>query len=214
MASITGISNADRLGVELDSGIMHWSTVNGAPSGTTVASAAALATAAASGNRVFTYAPTTAQGRRPLTILEAYLRDSDSNDIPLAKMSLEEYEAIPSKIVDADPTRYYYEATLTDGTIYLDTEPSDITKVIRLVYLSPIEDFDAAANTPDYDQNWYLPLVLGLEEQCAMMFGKADMIPTIRTLLYGNDKTLGALTIARNANPETSTAYYQPDAPL
>jgi len=214
VASITGISTTDRLGIQLDSGIMQWTTVNGAPSGSTVTAAVALATAAASGNRIFTYpAAAASQGRRPLTILAAEMRNSSGIDVPMLPMTLQEYEALSSKAANGTPQRYYYEDTLTDGTIYLDAAPTDITQIIRIVYLSPIEDFDASSDTPDYDQNWYLPLVLGLEEQCAMMFGKGDMIPAIRALLYGNDKTMGALTIARNATPEVSRAFYQPDAP-
>lgn len=213
LTDATGIVATNRIGIELDSGVMQWTTVAGVSSND-VTIGNALDSAAGSGNRVFAYA-VNAQGRRPISILSASLRDTDGNDTPVNhQMSIDEYESISSKSQDSDPSRLYYETTLTDGTVYLDAEPSDITKVIRIVYLSPIEDFDAENDTPDYDQNWYLPLVLGLAEQSAMMFGRGDKLPAIRTLLYGNDRTLGALTIAKNANPERSTAYYECDAPV
>jgi hypothetical protein len=51
-----------------------------------------------------------------------------------------------------------YEATLTNGTLYLNSEPSDVTKVIRVVFLGTLEDFDAISDTPDYPQEWFRPL--------------------------------------------------------
>lgn len=210
VGSITGISNGDRIGVQLTSGIMHWSTVNGAPSGSTVVSTAALATAAASGNRVFTYA-TTAQALRPLTILTASLRQFDTSnqatDIPVyPNMLVGQYEQVASKFTDSDPYSFYWEATLTDATVYLPVEPSDVSKIFRMVYLSPAEDFDAAADTPDYPQEWYLPLALGTEYLCAPTFGRSDMLPSIKAQ---RDE---ALMIARNAYPETSVEYFRCNA--
>lgn len=210
VASATGISDTNRIGIELDDGTMHWTVVNGAPSGANVTITASLASAAASGNRVFVYA-TTAQARRPLEILTANLRSFDSSNVPTdvpinARMLLGQYEAIASKAADSDPYDLYYEQTLTDGTVYLDVEPSDVSKIIRMVYLSPIEDFDAASDTPDYDQNWYLPLMLGTEYLVAPTFGRADLLPAIKAQ---RDE---AIMIARNAIPETSDLYFQCNA--
>jgi hypothetical protein len=209
VASITGISDTDRIGIELDDGTMHWTTVNGSPTGTTVTITASLASAAASGNRIFAYA-TTAQGRRPLEILTASLRSFDSSNVPTdvpidAGMLIGGYEAIASKAADSDLSGFYYEQTLTNGTAYLNCEPSDVAKIIRVVYLSPIEDFDAASDTPDYDQNWYLPLALGTAYLIAPTFGRSDLMASIKVL---RDEALG---IARNANPETSDLYFMCD---
>jgi len=204
----------DRIGIELDTGYLHWTTVSGTPTGNDVTVAVALTSAASAGRRVFGYS-TTNQGRRPLDIYEGciLLRDTDGNDTPVDVISRTQYEGITSKGTDAQPTQAHYSATLLDGTLYLDSEPTSSTYVLRIVYISTIEDFDASADTPDYDQNWYLPLVLGLEEQTAMAFGRTDLIPTIRMLLYGDNRQIGALTIAKNANPEKSVRYYECDAP-
>lgn len=55
VASATGILNGQSIGILLDSGAWHWTTVNGAPSGNTVTIATGLPSAAASGKRVLTY---------------------------------------------------------------------------------------------------------------------------------------------------------------
>ena len=209
LTSITGISDTDRIGIELDDGTIHWSVVSGSPSAGTATIANALASAAASGNRVFTYA-TTNQGRRPLSILTASLRSFDSNNVPSdvpinAHTILERYEANTSKATDSDPSEMYYEATLTDGTAYLNYEPSDVAKIIRCVYLSPIEDFDAAGDTPDFSQEWYLPFVIKLGMLTCINY----RMPITQDMkdAYGE-----ALTIARNLNPETSELYFQCNA--
>lgn len=197
----------NRIGIELDTGYLQWTTVSGSPSGNDVTIAVALTSAASAGNRVFGYA-TTAQGRRPLEIYEncINLRDTNGNDSPLEVIDRVEYESIPNKNNNATPSMAHYSATLTDGTLYLDSEPVDVTDVLRIVYISPIEDFDAAGDTPDYDQNWYLPLVLGLQEQAALPFGREAQLPAIQALLRN------AITMAKNANPETTARYYECDA--
>lgn len=206
-------ASGNRIGIELDTGYLQWTTVSGSPSGNDVTIAVALTSAASAGNRVFGYA-TTAQGRRPLEIYDGCinLRDTNGNDRLIEVINRERYEAISNKNNDATPTQAHYSATLTDGTLYLDSEPVDVTDVLRIVYISPIEDFDAAADTPDYDQNWYLPLVLGLQEQAALPFGKEAQLPAIRLLLYGDNRSLGALTLAKNATPETTDRYYECNA--
>lgn len=52
MTSITGIASGDIVGIYLDSGATHWTTVNGSPSGGTIVVTDALPSDAASGNRV------------------------------------------------------------------------------------------------------------------------------------------------------------------
>jgi hypothetical protein len=72
VSSITGLANAMYIGIELDSGSMQWTTINGAPVGDTVALSAVLTGAASAGNAVFAY---TTKIQRPLQIIELRRRD-------------------------------------------------------------------------------------------------------------------------------------------
>lgn len=177
VTSATNIVATDRIGIELDSGYMHWTTVSSV-SNNDITIAVALPSAAAAANIVFAYTVTTGQGRRPEKILTAVLRNSSGTDTKIEPMSLEQYEAISAKTTDGTPSKYYYEDTLTDGTIYLDVEPSDVSYVVRLVYLSPIEDFDASTDTPDYPQTLSLFLVTELAKYIAPVFGH-EFTPTM-----------------------------------
>lgn len=196
-------ADTNRIGIVLDTGYIQWTTVSGAPSGNDVTVAAALTAAAAVGNRVFGYA-TTVQGRRPLHILHAAFRDTSNTDRMIEPMSLLDYEGISVKMTESDPTAYYYEAQLTDGYLYFNSEVSDVTDVVRIVYASPTEDFDAAANDADYPQEWLRPLALGLTLELCGNFHQEARAPYFKAL---RDE---ALAIARSTNAETCDDYFRP----
>lgn len=203
LTSVTGVATTYRIGVQLTTGYMQWTTVNGAPSGSVVTLTNTLTGDVASGARVFCYA-TTSQGRRPLSILTAVSRDTSNNDSPVDPMIREDYESISTKMTNGDPNQYHYAATLTDGTLYFNCQVNDPTDVLRIVYVSPIEDFDAAANTPDYDPSWYRFLCFALKFDACGQFGQESRASYFKAV---RDE---ALKIAQNAIPETTDLYFQP----
>ena len=202
VTSATGILDTNRIGIELDSGAIQWTTVSGSPAGNDVTIAVALTAAAAAGNRVFAYATTT-QGQRPLDIISAVLRTTDGIDTPLEPMSVEEYESIGKKSQDSMPTSFYYEPNLIDGTIYFDSEPTDVTQVVRLVYWRATEDFDSISNDAAFPQEWFRPLCAQLTIDGAI--GKR--IPVTPEMKMNRDESLA---IAKNSYPESTEAYFQP----
>lgn len=200
LASTTGMSASDNIGIVLDDGSIHWTTISGTPGAPTTI-ATGLASAASAGNVVFTY---TTKLIRPLYIENCGLVDVDGNYDPLNPMSADYYERIPLKTTDSTPSRYRYDNTLTNGTLYLDVEPSDVTNVLRLAFMAPAEDYDAVANDIAYPQEWYLPLALGLGKLSAPKFNSALWTP-----LHESNLT-SALAIARGSYAETSDLYFQP----
>lgn len=209
-AATVGIADTYRIAVELNSGSLQWTTVNGTPSGAvvTLAVAGGLTGAAAIGNRVFSYDDlATVQARRPLEILNISLRDVNGVDSPPLRQirTTQEYEAIQVKNADGQPTAFYYERTLKDGTLYFDSEPTDVTEVARITYRSPFEDFDSAANDDaDFDPVWARALINALAYELCPRFGMQVKMPTFKAL---RDE---ALAIARNSMPEVSDAYFMP----
>jgi hypothetical protein len=206
VASASSISNGDNIGVSLSDGSIQWTTVNGAPVGTTVTLTAVLTASATSGAGVYNYA-TSLQARRPLQIITAVLRDSNSNDVPLWFYNLQDYETLPSKANPqntGDPTTLYYQAVLTNGILRTDVAAAaDTTKYIHIVYLSPIEDFNSATDTPDYPQEWYRPLVKSLSVEIAPAFS----LPVTQDMLQAKSE---AMAIAGRSNPETSSMFFMP----
>lgn len=198
------LSDTNRIGIELDTGYIQWTVVSGSPAGNDVTVGNALTSAASAGNRVFGYA-TANQARRPLEIKTAVLRDTGGNDTPLDTMSLYGFElGISAKTQQSTPTRYLYQGTLTDGTLFFDCAVTDVTDVVRILYRSPFEDFDAAGDTIDFDPIWVRPLIHALSFELAPRFGQDARMPVFKAL---RDESL---MIARNANPESCELYFQP----
>lgn len=200
LTSTTGMSASDKIGIVQNDGSIHWTTISGTPGAPTTISTG-LASAASSGNVVFTY---TTKLIRPLYIEEAVLRNTDGDDfIALLLMTLGQYETIPVKGADGQPGYYYYENSLLNGTLYLDYEPSDTTNVIRLTFMAPAEDYDAAANDIAYPQEWYLAISYGLAKLIGPKF-EAKWTD----LMESNYQS--ALAIARTSYAENTDVYFQP----
>jgi hypothetical protein len=72
-----------------------------------------------------------------------------------------------------------------------------------MVYLSPIEDFNSATDTPDYPQEWYRPLVKSLSVEIAPAFS----LPVTQDMLQAKSE---AMAIAGRSNPETSSMFFMP----
>lgn len=170
--SATGISNGYYIGVEQDDGSMHWTTVNGAPSGTTVTLTSALTDEASTDNQVYVYSSKyNALGTKE--ILQAYIRDKDLNDTPIFISSRTDYHNLAVKGTDGQVHTVYFQPNLTAGYIYVYPEADNETDTLEFVVKRTLEDFDAAGDTPDFPQTWYEALYLGLAYRLARVYGKS-----------------------------------------
>jgi hypothetical protein len=151
--SITGLSNGDYVGIETDNEDIHWTAINAAPSGTTIAIAVALDYAASADRHV--YSGFSAIVQRPLEIVQAWRRDSDELDTILDIVSIDEYRALSNKTSEGTPTIIAPDWQLDDMVVYLWPEPSDMKDRIHIVVKYMFEDFDAAANNPDFPVEWH-----------------------------------------------------------
>mgnify|MGYP001597580572 FL=1 len=184
VTSETGMTVADYIGIVLDSGVSHWTTIS---SLATLTVASALPTAAASGNSVYFY---TSKMHRPLRLLYAWTHDVLTNaDIPVEIWKdRASYFQIYNKTNDTAPTRIYYDPQLTNGVLYTNYEPLVMNETLELSYHRPIEDFDAATDNPDFPQEWYEPLVYGLALRRAPDYG---LSVAERTALFREAELLG-----------------------
>lgn len=201
LTSVSGIAASDYIGIVQDDNTVHWTTVNGAPSGNVVTLTAVTTATATAGTSVYTY---TTKARRPLQILTMYYRNQEGQDTYMYPITLTEYDRLQKKDQEGVPYQYYYEAQLTDGEIYFNYTPRDTTGRVLATYLSVIEDFDASTDTPDYPQEWYRALHYGLAVD---IWGTVRQGEPTRRLIGLRDE---AISIARNANPETSVVFYEP----
>jgi len=159
VSSATGIADTYYIGIEQEGGV-HWTTVSGAPAGTTITLTDVLTDDAAADAYVWVYQT---KIQRPLKIVEAYIRDEVSNtEVELDVVAKQEYESMSAKESEGEPNLIAYDPLLVDGKAYVYPRFSDGKSLIKIVFQRPFEDFDAASDTPDLPQEWYLPLMLHL----------------------------------------------------
>jgi len=204
VASISGLLSGDFIGVVLDNNTIQWTTINGAPSGSTVTLTNTLTSQASSGAVVYRYKT---YARRPLSIISMVLRDKSGNDVVFDPMlTVNAYESLPSKAntsAQGDPSLWYYESQLGNGLLNFDVYPSDLTKHVHITFLSPAEDFVASTDTPEYPQQYYLPLCWGLSKQIAPMF----KLPWTENMQSNYTESV---LIAFGVDPDMSDVYFQP----
>lgn len=174
----TGMTAGDYIGVILTSGNVHWTTIASVTDSDTAVLTTGLATAAAAGNDVYWY---TTKMYRPLDIIHAFIRNGN-DDYTLKKETRDEYWMRPRKNWSSRPTAIYYEPTLSNGTMYVNYQPTDFTETLEIVYRRPYEDFDSAANTPDLPQEWYEAIKWNLALRLAPEYGKTKLIQEIAPL--------------------------------
>lgn len=205
VTSDDGIADADIIGVRMDSGTIHWTTVNGTPAADVVTVTTGPTALASSGATVYAY---TAKAPSPVDILNMNVKYSDGSESPLSRIrTVQGYEAGPDKDATGTPTAFYFEPRyeFDDGLLYFDLAHDDTTQLYPLVYTRSIQDFDAATDDIDMPAHWVRPLIWqGVLDMCTE-YNKSDK--------YGDWKLNRdeALMLAQNFDPEVSDDYFQPD---
>lgn len=204
ITSNSGMTDGDYIGIELDDGTIHWSTISSSTS-TTVTIASGLASAAASGNAVFSY---TSKINRPLNVIDARAYNFTSGiDRPLAPMLHRlDYQALPSKATSGSITQLFYDRQLTIGYFYLYQPVDAVTELVKFTHRRPIEDFDAAGNNPDLPQEWITVLEWSLAAAIGPMYG----LPLDRQQYLDNRAAVLLGQVSAN-DREDESMFIQPD---
>jgi hypothetical protein len=204
--SITGMSSGDYIGVELDDDSIQWTTINGAPSGSTVTLTATLTGDAADNGHVYTY---TTKLQRPLRILDAYLHnETQLTDIQVDVVAKLDYDLLGSKTDEGVVNQLSYEPLLTNGVAYFAPRFEDGSRTITIIFQRPFEDFDASGDTPDFPQEWYDYLTLATALRIAPVYG---MPVQDRALLKAEAKE--ALDLVSGNEPEEGSLRISPELP-
>jgi len=197
--SVSGAATTNYIGLYQDNGIIHWTTINGAPAGNVVTLTAVTTNDAASGNPVYVYST---RVEPPLYLLTQFYRNENGDDWPMSTLSVEEYDLIPDKNQQGTPNSFYYEKSLTEGLFFLDTAAEDARDTIRMTAHYPAQDMDAAGDTFDFADIWLRPLgyMLGLD-----LSPEYD-IPIDQGLMA---LTTEAVKTARDSDPETTNLVFE-----
>lgn len=167
LTSTTGMTNNDRIGVKLDDGTIHWTTISNVGAGTI---AAGLASAASAGNAVYSY---TSKTTRPRKLIFAHRRDPQDYDTPVDLIGEIAYRSLSQKGQQAPTNQVYYSPTLTNGTLYVwPANDGSVDKLVLIGQLYP-DDFDAASNEPEFPIEWTNVLIYGTAAELGPEYGLA-----------------------------------------
>lgn len=201
ITSSSGMSVNDYIGIVLDSGDLQWTTISSIPTATSVVIAAALTDDASEDNAVYSY---TTKINRPLAIYSARRNSVANQDTPMFKYAYEEYFDLPNKTAPGIPTTYTYNPQLNAGLLYVWPAAEDVSDKIKFTYYDPIEDFDSAADTPDFPAEWLEVLTYQLAVRMSHRYGKRALIRDLK-----NDADFMLQNLLDWDNEEASI-YFQP----
>lgn len=183
VSSASGIADGYTIGIQQDNGVTFWTTVNGAPSGTTVTLASGLTYQATSGAVVFCY-PLPLP--RPLRLYSGrrYVYVNSSNvtaiETPMTAMSRLDYANQPNKATTGVITQYFFDPqqnqnqtayTSPLAVVHLWPTPQDNQSGFRFTAQRPIMDFSNLSNLPDFPAEWMVALKWNLALEMAPEYG-------------------------------------------
>jgi hypothetical protein len=186
LTATTGMTVADHIGVKLDDGTIHWTTITNV-SGTTIA--VGLASAAAAGNKVYTY---TIKAYRPQRIVYAHRRDASGIDIPVDLIGDVAYRGLSLKSAAGPVNQAFYQPTLDNGTLFVWPANKGGPDKLILIAQNLADDFDAAGDNPQFPIEWGNPLIYLTADALAPEYGislrerqllKAEAAEKLETLL-------------------------------
>lgn len=168
------------IGIELDNGSMHWSTISSSTS-TTVTIANALTDTAESGNLVVFYATTSALDARPLRIMQASRYDLTTDiEVNFDLTRKADYFRIVQKKLPGTVTTAYYDKQLTNGEFYVWSTPSDCRTAVTLSYRHPIQDIETLSATLPLEPSFIRCVKLGLQKEICMTYGRDAELASIK----------------------------------
>lgn len=169
--SVTGMSDEDYIGIELDDGTLQWTTIDGAPNATTLTITLddALTDDVAVDNHVYTY---TTKIQRPLEIFNVRLKNASDYETPISVVSREEYMALSDKSTSGTINQVYYDPQLTNGVLYTWPACNDVQGRLLFTMRRPVMDFDADADDADFPQEWLRALKWNLAVELAPEYGR------------------------------------------
>lgn len=177
VTSTTGMAVSDVIGVVTTDDTIHWSTISTIPDSTSLTIADGLDTATASGENVYTY---TSRAVRPKEVTSVRYAYKNGIERVVEDYSREDYFDLPNKSQSGSPIVIHYDPQLNAGTFYVWPTPSHSDAKLNITFSRGLEDFDAAADTPDFPQEWLRALVLNLSVELCPAYGKDNKLAILK----------------------------------
>lgn len=196
LTSTTGLAVGQFIGIKLDAGSVHWTTVK-IVSPTTLN--AALPSEAASGNRVFFYTTKIGKALRVPDARREQGSGVNAQEIEMIQMGRIDYLNLPNKNTSGTPVQFYYDPKIDFGTMFIWPAPTSTDNLLRFTYYRPLKVFTDSEDDPDFPNEWIEALAYNLAVRLAPRFGM-PLAPEV-----------GVLAVALHQN---ALDWDQDDAPV
>ena len=175
VTSSTGMTAADFLGVKLDDNTIQWALISTVDSATQITSDTALTSAAASGNKVYTY---TTKSDRPQKLLYAFRSDVSGFDTEVSIIGENAYRRQSNKTSDGPPVEVWYNPQGNQATgklhVWPDNGGKNWDKLVLIAQHLP-DDLDSSSNNPDFPIEFGNALVWGLAAELGSEYGISNV---------------------------------------
>lgn len=109
----------------------------------------------------------------PVEITDVRITRS-SRDLPMNRMSREEYQALPVKDTQGYPTQFYYDRQRDGGTFYVWPAPDATAGTIKFTYRRYIMDAGDGTKTLDIPKEWLEAVTSNLAVRLSPYYGGVD----------------------------------------
>jgi hypothetical protein len=108
----------------------------------------------------------------PFEIVSARITRSGT-DLPMYRMTREEYQSLPNKTTTGYPTQFFYDRQRDDGTLYVWPSPDTTAGTFKFTYRRRIMDLDSSADNFDLPPEWEEAITYNLAKRLLPVYGRS-----------------------------------------
>lgn len=173
-------ANSDNIGIELDDGTIHWTTISSGGGTTAPVIASGLASAATSGNRVYAY---TTKAQRPEAVLDVWRVDAAAGTrVAVNRYPVNMIQGMSDQYSEGSTSMWGYIETITavpgtdQGTFRFWPRMQDGNEYLEIRFQHPFDDMDADANNLAFPAVWFEAIIYGLALRLADEYQVPDNV--------------------------------------
>lgn len=133
------------------------------------------------GQRAYTFGSGGDETVIPFEITDCFIT-RDSNDLPMFRLSRNEYDDLPNKDNEGYPTQFYYDRQRSGGTLYVWPCPDDTAGTLTYTYQRIVMDMDTSTDNFDLPQEWLEAIRYGLAKRMIGVYGKSGTPDAARVM--------------------------------
>lgn len=145
----------------------------------------------------------------PLKLLSAVYRTTNGGAVQeMTPIAREQFNLL-NQSSTGKPTQYTYQPFVNSGVLKVWPTPDSTSAsagMMELTYTKPVDGFTSASETPDFPQEWQLPLIYGLAVLLAPEYG----VPLNDRSDLRKEKEM-YLDLAKDYNYENASVFLQID---